>query len=273
MDLATIRQRIDSLDREILDLVELRLSYALAASRLRGPGRDPEREREILEGVERHTPGLTSPVFRRELFASIIEECRRHQGEQCRLVGIPRTLGDPGRKAARLLCPGWVPIPCASEEEAARWTEHGTLDGAILLLETSLAGLQSSAAQNLMRSGLFLVGESLTSPAEALGAGLPPGVGRLILAARASMSSSPTACAALFVPSPGCGSQTGETDWNDTPGLRLRSASPGQGPSPLLLAELPLPPSHPQAARTLETIRERASHFHFLGGFERRAGR
>jgi chorismate mutase len=80
-DLDALRTRIDALDEELVRLLNERASCALAiGERKQALGLaiyQPEREREVLEHVERVNSGPLDPAAIRRLFERIIDEARR----------------------------------------------------------------------------------------------------------------------------------------------------------------------------------------------------
>ena len=74
------RRRIDEIDRKLVELLNERSRCAIEIGRLKRaehePLYQPEREREVLENVERTNTGpLSNPAIRR-LFERIIDEAR-----------------------------------------------------------------------------------------------------------------------------------------------------------------------------------------------------
>lgn len=84
-----MRQSIDELDRQILELVSERLRLVMQVGEVkRGLGLDvydPERERDLLERVARAAPPPITPAMAQRIFKCIIEESRgleqRHVSE------------------------------------------------------------------------------------------------------------------------------------------------------------------------------------------------
>jgi 3-deoxy-7-phosphoheptulonate synthase / chorismate mutase len=84
-----LRQSIDQLDRQILELVSERLRLVMQVGEVkRGLGlevHDPAREREMLERVARAAPAPLTPAMAQRIFQCIIEESRgleqRHVSE------------------------------------------------------------------------------------------------------------------------------------------------------------------------------------------------
>ncbi len=84
-----MRQSIDQLDRQILELVSERLRLVMQVGEVkRGLGLDvydPTRERDLLERVARAAPPPITPAMATRIFQCIIEESRgleqRHVSE------------------------------------------------------------------------------------------------------------------------------------------------------------------------------------------------
>ncbi len=80
-ELEALRQQIDALDRQLLDLVAERVRLVLAVGdvkRARGlPVYDPDRERRLLERLTADPPPPLDPDTIRRVFERIIDESRR----------------------------------------------------------------------------------------------------------------------------------------------------------------------------------------------------
>jgi chorismate mutase len=74
------RRKIDDIDRRLVELLNERSSCVLEIGRLKkGDGMalyQPDREREVLEGVERANHGPLSEAAIRRLFERILDEAR-----------------------------------------------------------------------------------------------------------------------------------------------------------------------------------------------------
>ena len=91
MNIDEWRRRIDEIDRKLVELLNERSRCALEIGRLKRtmamPLYQPEREREILEGVEQVNPGPLPDTAIRRLFERILDEARAveraamHEGE------------------------------------------------------------------------------------------------------------------------------------------------------------------------------------------------
>ena len=77
---AGFREKIDQIDSQLLELLNLRASAALEIGRIKKANNQPifvpEREKEVLERVVRENPGPLSSAAVETLFQSIIAEIR-----------------------------------------------------------------------------------------------------------------------------------------------------------------------------------------------------
>ena len=84
-DLERLREAIDELDRVVVKLLNQRAKYAIEIGQAKKaidlPVYSPEREREVLENVERENRGPLSPDGIRRLYERIIDESRRLERE------------------------------------------------------------------------------------------------------------------------------------------------------------------------------------------------
>ena len=81
--LASVRQRIDRLDRQFLRLLNQRATLALAIGRIKKrrkwPVFDARREAVVLRHVIRENRGPLSERAVRHVFQAILSECRRRE--------------------------------------------------------------------------------------------------------------------------------------------------------------------------------------------------
>lgn len=80
-ELARLRDAIDHIDEVLVRLLNQRAKYAIEIGQIKGvltlPIYSPEREKQVLENVERWSDGPLEPVTMRRLFERIIDESRR----------------------------------------------------------------------------------------------------------------------------------------------------------------------------------------------------
>jgi chorismate mutase len=78
------REALDFLDRKLLALLNQRLRITLKIGKIKkGIGKriyDPEREKEILERLQRKNKGPLNEEDLRKIFGTIMKVCRRSQG-------------------------------------------------------------------------------------------------------------------------------------------------------------------------------------------------
>jgi chorismate mutase len=88
-DLGRLREAIDRVDEVIVRLLNQRAKYAIEIGELKGvlglPIYAPEREKEVLQHVERTSDGPLDPASVRRLFERIIDESRRVEREASRI--------------------------------------------------------------------------------------------------------------------------------------------------------------------------------------------
>jgi len=84
-DLTRLRDAIDRVDEVIVRLLNQRAKYAIEIGELKGvlglPIYAPEREKDVLQHVERISDGPLDPATVRRLFERIIDESRRVERE------------------------------------------------------------------------------------------------------------------------------------------------------------------------------------------------
>lgn len=80
-ELETLRQAIDSVDNQILDLLAKRLGLVLQVARVKRdrkmPVYDPERERLVLARLAERAPQILDEAVVHRIFERIIDESRR----------------------------------------------------------------------------------------------------------------------------------------------------------------------------------------------------
>ena len=84
MDISDWRERIDTVDCILVDLINRRMEYALEIGKIKGgqgrPVRDAERERLVLEALKKHNKGPVSDAALVDVFRRLIEEACTLEG-------------------------------------------------------------------------------------------------------------------------------------------------------------------------------------------------
>jgi chorismate mutase len=80
-ELTRLREAIDRIDEVLVRLLNERAKYAVEIGQIKGvlslPIYSPDREKQVLENVERWSDGPLEPLAMRRLFERIIDESRR----------------------------------------------------------------------------------------------------------------------------------------------------------------------------------------------------
>jgi chorismate mutase len=88
MNLSDWRRRIDDLDKKLVELLNERSRCALEIGKIKHAERlplyQPEREKEVLENVERSNAGPLSDAAIRRVFERIIDEARAAERDAMR---------------------------------------------------------------------------------------------------------------------------------------------------------------------------------------------
>jgi len=160
MELEKIRKEIDSIDRELLKLLNQRLELGLKTKRHKKKISDPAREAEILEKLGRlsRAYSLARPDFIEKLFKSIFLESRRIQKQNKTLIGFQGEHGAFGEVAAGSYDPALVPVPCDAFADVFEGVEQGDLDLGIVPVENSAGGAITQVNELLIKSTLKIVG-------------------------------------------------------------------------------------------------------------------
>ena len=83
-----IRKKISKIDRELLVLLQERMGLALRSKKFKAVVSDPRREEDLLARAERLNLDLVERSFTRQLLATIIQESKRLQEEDRKLVAF-----------------------------------------------------------------------------------------------------------------------------------------------------------------------------------------
>lgn len=160
MELEKIRKEIDSIDKELLKLLNQRLELGLRTKRHKKHVYDKTRETQILEQLLylSRSYNLIKPAFVEKLFKAILVESRETQKENKPLIGFQGEHGAFGEVAAKVYDPNLVPIPCDDFADVFEGVELGTLDQGIVPVENSAGGAITQVNELLIKTGLKIVG-------------------------------------------------------------------------------------------------------------------
>jgi prephenate dehydratase/chorismate mutase len=159
MDLSDIRRKIDTIDFEILKLLNSRMEYALRTKKLKPDITDEKRESEVIEYIRQHSQGLIEPEFCKGLFIQIIAESKRLQGEHLKLIGFQGEHGAFTELAAGLFDPSLICISCDEYREVFETVDSGLLHYGVVPVESTLGDTVPDVNEFLVERDLQISGE------------------------------------------------------------------------------------------------------------------
>jgi len=158
MNLKEIRKKIDSIDSQIVQLLNSRMEQALIANRYKTEVEDTDREKEIFERVRTRATGLVQAALIETIFTEMIRESRRIQREGFHLIAFQGEHGAYGEVASRVWDSHLVPLPCRSFEEVFEGVQTGICDYGMVPVENTLGGSIDQVNRLLIHADLHVVG-------------------------------------------------------------------------------------------------------------------
>jgi prephenate dehydratase/chorismate mutase len=159
MTLDDIRRKIDKIDRELLVLLQERMGLAIQARKFKSKVTDSRREEVVLARAERMNLALVESSFARQLLGTIIQESKRLQKENRKLVAFQGEHGAYGEVASRCLAPGMAFIPCLEFFDVFKGVQEGYFDLGVVPVENSLEGAVTQVNDLLTTTDLKVIGE------------------------------------------------------------------------------------------------------------------
>ena len=161
-ELKTLRERIDAIDREVLDLVSERAAVARAIGKLKTDGKvyRPEREAQVLRRLIEGNPGPLPDKSVTRLFTEIISACRALE-DAFAVAGLgPK--GTFSEEAVVKHFGSQAPIVlCGSIDEVFRSVESGSAGYGVVPVENSTEGAVGRTLDLLVSTPLKICGEVL----------------------------------------------------------------------------------------------------------------
>jgi len=159
MDLKDIREQINSVDYEIVKLLNERMELALKTRQFKNEVVDNNREKEVIANVERIPLRLVRKDFIKKLFEEIIVECREKQLHHPILVGFQGEHGANSEVATRAYNEDFIPIPCLQFTDVVEGVKKGGFNFGMLPVENSLEGGITEVNDLLIDQQLYISGE------------------------------------------------------------------------------------------------------------------
>jgi chorismate mutase/prephenate dehydratase len=160
--LKLLREKIDSIDAQILDLLNSRARVAQDVGHVKAehkaPVFRPEREAQVLRGVAERNPGPLDSGDVQTIFREIMSACRALE----RRVTVAY-LGPVGTFSEQAVYQQFgravEGMPCASIDEVFRAAEAGTADFGVVPVENSSEGVINRTLDLMLQTTLTISGE------------------------------------------------------------------------------------------------------------------
>lgn len=160
--LKPLRDQIDAIDAQLLDLLNLRARVAQEVGHVKNkvdaPIFRPEREAQVLRGIAERNPGPLGNDELQTIFREIMSACRSLEKKV-----IVAYLGPEGTFSEQAVYQHFGKsinaIPCASIDEVFRAAEAGTADFGVVPIENSTEGAISRTLDLLMQTPLTISSE------------------------------------------------------------------------------------------------------------------
>jgi len=162
--LKPLRERIDALDAQILDLLSQRARAALDVGEVKhaaaadGPVLRPEREAEVIRRLQQLNPGPFPSDAVASVWTEIISACRGlERGMTVAYLGPQGSFSE--QAAFEHFGRSVQPLPCPSFDEVFRAVEAGQADVGMVPVENSTEGAVNRNLDLLLNTPLKILGE------------------------------------------------------------------------------------------------------------------
>ena len=160
--LKPLREQIDAIDTQILDLLNRRARVAQEVGHVKAetnaPVFRPEREAQVLRSVAERNPGPLLDKDIQTVFREVMSACRALE----KRVTVAY-LGPAGTFSEQAVYQQFghavEGMPCASIDEVFRATEAGTADFGVVPIENSSEGVINRTLDLLLQTTLIISGE------------------------------------------------------------------------------------------------------------------
>ncbi|WP_110676226.1 prephenate dehydratase [Salinicola sp. RZ23] len=164
LDLASLRQRIDSIDSELLRLISERADCAAQVAQVKTADDPdavfyrPEREAQVLRRVMERNPGPLNGEEMARLFREIMSACLALEKPiKVAYLGPEGTFTQ--QAALKHFGQSAISLPMAAIDEVFREVEAGAVNYGVVPVENSTEGVVNNTLDSFMDSGLHISGE------------------------------------------------------------------------------------------------------------------
>jgi chorismate mutase/prephenate dehydratase len=160
--LKPLREQIDAIDAQILDLLNRRARVAQEVGHVKAetmaPVFRPEREAQVLRGVAERNPGPMGSPEVQTIFREIMSACRALEKRvTVAYLGPTGTFSE--QAVYKQFGTAVDALPCTSIDEVFRATEAGTADFGVVPIENSSEGAINRTLDLMLQMSLIISGE------------------------------------------------------------------------------------------------------------------
>ena len=161
--LPALREQIDSVDRELLALLNRRAQLALEVGELKKREGSvvfrPEREAQVIDGLKASNPGPLKTDSVAPIWREIMSACRALETPtRVAYLGPAGTFSEEA--ALGYFGSSIVRVPCASFDEVVRSTSAGAADFGVVPVENNTEGVVARSLDLFLTMPLFIIGET-----------------------------------------------------------------------------------------------------------------
>ncbi len=162
-ELLALRTQIDTVDRELLALLNCRAGLALQVGELKkhqgSPVFRPEREAQVIDGLKAVNPGPLQSTSVAPIWREIMSACRALETPtRVAYLGPAGTFSEEA--ALSYFGSSIVRVLCASVDEVFQMTTAGAADFGVVPVENSNEGVVTRTLDIFLTTPLFVIGET-----------------------------------------------------------------------------------------------------------------
>jgi chorismate mutase/prephenate dehydratase len=162
-ELLALRGQIDTVDRELLALLNRRAGLALAVGEIKKREGSvvfrPEREAQVIDGLKAGNPGPLQGASIAPIWREIMSACRALETPtRVAFLGPAGTFSEEA--ALGFFGSSIVRVPCASIDEVFQATGSGAADFGVVPVENSTEGVVARSLDLFLHTPLFIIGET-----------------------------------------------------------------------------------------------------------------
>ena len=161
--LLALRERIDAVDREMLDLLNRRAALALEVGELKKLEGSvvfrPEREAQVIDGLKALNGGPLQAASVAPIWREIMSACRALETPtRVAYLGPAGTFSEEA--ALGFFGSSILRVPCANFDEVFHVTATGAADFGVVPVENSTEGVVTRSLDLFLHTPLFIIGET-----------------------------------------------------------------------------------------------------------------